>query len=163
MFSCSSDDVQMVDDKTVYIPNFFLFVGNEKGYKFKVRTDESMMAWSSLGSSACRVRNPPHLAKQCKKKKKNSKFTPPYWLSLSKLHVKKLIWLRCHIQYISISESKESEKFFLTLKITRLIFANPWTFAPKYVGPLKKMDILMGKQTQFAFMSDIFIKNCYSK
>jgi hypothetical protein len=32
----SSDDVQIVDDKTVYIPNFFLFVGNEKGYKFKV-------------------------------------------------------------------------------------------------------------------------------
>jgi hypothetical protein len=28
--------VQILDDKTVYIPNFFLFVGNEKGYKFKV-------------------------------------------------------------------------------------------------------------------------------
>ncbi|XP_023345279.1 protein Skeletor, isoforms B/C [Eurytemora carolleeae] len=31
----SSDIVQLLDDKTIYIPNFFLTVGNNRGYKFK--------------------------------------------------------------------------------------------------------------------------------
>ena len=33
----SSDIVQLLDDKTIYIPNFFLTVGNTRGYKFKVK------------------------------------------------------------------------------------------------------------------------------
>ena len=36
-FLFSSDVVQLLDDKTIYIPNFFLTVGLNKGYKFKVR------------------------------------------------------------------------------------------------------------------------------
>ena len=35
-FLLRSDIVQILDEKTFYIPNFYLFVGGEKGFRFQV-------------------------------------------------------------------------------------------------------------------------------